>query len=541
METKLQAAPPAGKPKKERKSVSLARGALSLTTAKFITIAIGTGSSMLMARFRTLTEYGTYSSLLLAVNTVSTLLMLGLPHSINYFLARASTKEQKQHFLSTYYTFSTLLSLIIGACLVAATPMIAAYFDNPDIKNYVYFFAICPWIYITSGCVDNLLIAYQHTRALMAFRISNSILLFGIIFVVQLANWTFSVYMLLYVVVEACYALCAYFFARSYSGGLRFRLDFKLIRRILTFSVPLGLSGSVAVFNTEIDKLFIGRVLTPEALAIYNYGSRQLPFWVIPIAITSVLTPLIVRMVKRNQVTPSIKLWNRVVEFSFGILCFAAVILFVFAPQVVRLLYSEKYMESVPVFRVFCFMLIMQTTYFGMLLNATGRTKFIFYSSLLSLAANIGLNVVFYFVLGLGTVGFAIASVASIGVISVVQIIVTSKVIHYPFRKIFPWRRLLRILIMSFSIGGFGYFALQLSILGAGRINPEFVAYDHFLAIFWGLVCCGIYLFVYRKYIKMLLKYINSFKMADASKEDAAQPPAALQDMDAEERVSGET
>ena len=52
--------------------------AIRLTASKIMVMAIGMVSSMLLSRFRTLTEYGTYSQLLMAINLVSSLLMLGL-------------------------------------------------------------------------------------------------------------------------------------------------------------------------------------------------------------------------------------------------------------------------------------------------------------------------------------------------------------------------------------------------------------------------------------------------------------------------------
>lgn len=521
-------------------TASLAGGALSLSGSKFLTLMIGTVSSMMMARLRTQDDYGTYTALVMSIRTLSVFLMMGLPNSINYFLARAKNTAQKQHFLSVYYTFSTVLSAIIGATLVLALPWVSTFFSNPELKNYAYFLAICPWLYITEGVVDHLLIAYGNTRALARFRVFHSVGLLSIIPLAELLGphldpqgRAFPVYMVFYVIAEGIFAAAAYVFARRYSGALAVRFDFKMLSRILAFSLPIGLASSVSTLNGEIDKLFIGggdsifaalglplRGFTPADLAVYEYGSRSLPFYVIPAAITSVLTPLIVRMVRGGRFDGAIRLWNRVVEFSFGILSFATAVLIAFAPQVVELLYSEKYLASVPVFIIFRLTLLLRVTYFGMLLNATGRTRFIFVSSCCSLGVNILLNSFFFFCTDLGPIGLAISTVVSSAAMNAAQLFATCRVTKSRFRDIMPWGRMGVLLMASFSLAFAGRAAMELVHKALTLVWPtlgDTSTCKIALAVVFGIVVSAVYLLVFRKYIKMLWTYINSFKMANAS------------------------
>ena len=66
-------------------------------------LCISMATTTLLVRFRTLEEYGTYSQLLLVKNLITTIFIMGLPNSINYFLARAETEEEKRKYLSTLY------------------------------------------------------------------------------------------------------------------------------------------------------------------------------------------------------------------------------------------------------------------------------------------------------------------------------------------------------------------------------------------------------------------------------------------------------
>lgn len=114
---------------------------IKLTGSKIMTMMIAMISSMLLSRFRTLTEYGTYSQLLMAVNLVCSIMMLGLPNSINFFLAKAQTEEERDQFLSVYYTLNTILSLLVGLALVLAIPLLEMIFKNQLISTFWYFLA----------------------------------------------------------------------------------------------------------------------------------------------------------------------------------------------------------------------------------------------------------------------------------------------------------------------------------------------------------------------------------------------------------------
>ena len=146
---------------------TLGGDAVRLTLSKVVTLCITMATTMLLSRFRTFHEYGTYSELLLVINLVSSLLMLGLPNSINFFLARAETQEERKKFLSLYYVLSTVISIVIGLVLVLAVPLIELYFKNDTIRCFYYFLALYPWTSIVSSSIENVLVVYKKTKNLI--------------------------------------------------------------------------------------------------------------------------------------------------------------------------------------------------------------------------------------------------------------------------------------------------------------------------------------------------------------------------------------
>lgn len=431
------------------KSRSLGSDALQLTMSKMVVLLISMVTGMLLSRFRSFEEYGTYSQIIMVITLATTIVMMGLPNSLNYFLAKADTDEERRHFLSVYYTASTVLSLLVGVILVCITPLLTAYFKNPLIKNFIYFLAIFPWTKIICSSVENVLVVYRKTGFIAVYRIANSISLLGIIVLVQLMNWSFSVYMLLYLLVEAVFALWVYLIAYRNAGSIGVSFDFRLIKTILTFSIPLGLASMVGTLNVELDKFVIGGMMGTEKLAIYTNASREMPVTIIATSITAVLMPQMVRMLKNGKKTDAVKLWGNATALSFTVICFIAFALFVFAPEVMTVLYSEKYASGASVFRVYSLVLSLRCTYFGMILNTTGHTKFIFYSSLGSLALNLALNYLFYYLFGF--IGPAIASLISQLLIDLLQLLWSSRLLKIRFSEIFPWRRLAAVLLINIA------------------------------------------------------------------------------------------
>lgn len=513
-----------------KKRSSLGGDAVKLTVSKVIVLFITLITGMLLSRFRSKLEYGTYSQLNMVISLATTIIMMGVPGSLNFFLARAETKEERSHFLSVYYSMSTLLSLVVGAVLVAAAPLIAGYFDNPLIKDFLYYLAILPWTKIICASIENILVVYRKTNFIMIYRWVNSLSLLGIIVLVQAMNWDFGIYMMLYVAVESFFSICVYIIARGCAGRLTISFDKELIKTILKFSIPLGLASMVGTLNVELDKFVIGGFMDTESLAVYTNASKEMPVTIIASSITAVLLPQMARLLKKNENKKAVELWGHATYLSFTIIAFLAFALFVFAPEVMNILYSEKYLDGVSVFRVYSLMLILRCTYFGMILNSKGKTKYVFYSSIGSLVLNLILNYLFYYLFGF--TGPAVASFLSLFIIAGLQVFWSAKFTDVSMREIFPWKQLLKSLLINGVFAGVVYAAKMLlpldkffySLLGdiafmdIGKYSGDIAE-----AVVLGIVWLGLYAAVMFKSLKTKWHLLNSFSVDSAEAEDSEE------------------
>lgn len=479
---------------------SIAGDATKLIIVKILTTALTMLSTMLLSRFRTLEEYGTYSQIQLVITTVVTLFMVGLPNSTNYFLAKAENRVEQKEFLSIYYTLCTISGLLSGVIILLFLPFIENYFKNCSISIFWYFLLLYPWTKIILSGIENILIVFNKVKKLVVFKILYSVATLGVIALCWLLGISFYMYMIFFLATEVIFSLWVYKISAETVSGLKILFNKNKIREIIVFSLPVGLASVVGTISIELDKLMIGFFYNTEQLAIYTNASKEMPVAIVASSITAVLMPQMVRLLKHERKEDAVELWKAATNLAYICIAFLAAALFVFAPDVITILYSEKYLQGVDVFRVYSLVLLLRTTYFAIVLNAIGKTKFILITSIISLGLNVILNGLCYVIFGF--IGPAIATFLSIAVIAFVQLFYTGREINLPLRRIFPWKSIGIITVVNGVAGGLVFLIKERLILdhAIGSIGETVV-----LGCVWG----GIYLLLERKRIMKLWQYLK--------------------------------
>ena len=485
----------------DKNITSLGGDAVRLTISKIITLLISTITGMLLVRFRTLEEFGTYSALLLVINLFTALLMLGLPNSINYFMARAEDDGQKKHFMSVYYSVITALSLGIGCLLVFAIPLIEAYFKNTDIKYFFYYLALFPWASTIINSLDNVLVFYKKTGMLIVYKILYSLFMLLAVLSIQWIGLGFQSYMIVYVFLNVVFSVSVYVICFKVTGGIKIAVDKQLIKAVFAFSIPIGLSTLVGTLSAEIDKLLIGRLMDSSQFAIYSNAAKELPLTIVATSITAVLLPRVSLMVKNKCTKEAVKLWGDATVLSFIVMALIVSGIIVYGEDVMTLLYSEKYLPGLSVFRIYSLTLLVRCTYFGMILNCLGQTKKILVCSIANLVLNAILNPLFFYIFGM--IGPALATLVSMLAIMFLMLYMTAKASEVSYSMVFPWKKMLIILLVNvpFCIA-FWYIKLFIPFdLYVGSFIESLI-----LGVIWSLI----YFFVLRKTIKKYWLLLNS-------------------------------
>ena len=485
---------------------SVGKDAIYLTGSRFLVSIIGFVTSMLLARFRTLDEYGTYSQILMVTDLITSFLLLGIPNSINYFLAKAETPEERRYFLSVYSTICTILTIVIGVCLYFSIPIIIRYFSNPYIKDFAYVFAVYPWSSLFTNSIGSICIVYGKANKLILYNIANAIVILAVLLIAKVFNMSFNQYMLMYMGVLLIFAVIGLIWGNNLSGGIRFQLDAHLIKDIFIFSIPIGLASAIGTISVELDKLVIGQFFSVEEYAIFANAAKELPVTIVATSITAVLLPQMVRILKNGSCTDAVDLWGHAISVSLCFMCLIVGCCITFAPDILSFLYSEKYVtsDSVLIFRIYSCILIFRSTYWGIVLNATGNTKFILYSSILTLLFNFIGNIISYYLLGF--IGPAVTTLVVKAVMTYIQLEYTKKIISVPIGKILPWRNIIRLIVITIA------FCVIFGIIKYGFVTEFNRSTSILISVGLGVVWTLLYVFCNIKFVKRNWQLLNAHK-----------------------------
>lgn len=429
---------------------SIGKSTIILTASKGLSLVMNMLCVMVLSRIRTLDEYGTYSQLLMSVSLLSTLLLLGLPNSINYFLGRAEDHQDRRNFLHQYYSLNLILSALVGVILVLGIPALEWYYKNPAIGEYAFFLLLYPFASLTMSSVENVLVVYDRTDTLIGYRFFNSLALLLSVLVADWTGMSFRGYMIVFLAVQVLFGLWVYVLVRRLAEGLRFRIDKSQLRTILAFSVPLGLASSVGTLSRELDKLTISALFSTEEYAIFTNAAKELPLTILAASTTAVIMPKIALLLKRKQKEQAVSLWRESFALNYAVIALPVFGIITFAPEAMIILYSEKYLPGVSVFRVYALLELLRCTYWGMLLNATGNSRYIFRNSIYNLALNVVLNILFY--MAMGFIGPAIATVVSTFILAAIMLRKTAKALDISTLSMLPLSEIGKISLLNLAL-----------------------------------------------------------------------------------------
>lgn len=404
---------------------NIAKDSFILTFTQFMTLAVNMINAMLLSRFRTLGEYGTYSQVMSVCTIIITFFSAGFSQCINYFLGKCKSYAEQAAFVKNYHSIITLIGVFGGSIALVLLPIIQRYYGNALLSNYWFVFLFYPLSHILTSGTDRFFIAFKKTKYLLFFKVGHSIIVLSETILTILLGLTFYQYMMIYVFVEVFFGCSIYLWIHGITGIFPFGLKKDYVMLIFKFAIPMALASLVSSINTEMDKLIVGGFVDTDTFAIYTNAAKELPVYIFSTSVSSVVMPAVVRKVAEKDYTGATYLWRKSILLSFYVISFCVSALIVFAPQVIELLYSEKYLPGIWVFRIYTLVLLFRVTYYGMVLNALGHTKTILKASIATMIINLVLDLLLYNFCGL--IGPAIATLVSVAVMNIYQLLLTRK------------------------------------------------------------------------------------------------------------------
>jgi O-antigen/teichoic acid export membrane protein len=431
---------------------NLVKQAGLLSAADFSRLAIKAFIGFILARLFSITDYGTYRQLFMVYSIFSTMMLLGLPQSILYFLPKLQDEEKRGQFIrQTLYLF-LVMGVVLGLLLFFFRHQLSVQFHNPALEVLLLLFAMYPVLMFVTTFYNFYMLGSQNPLAVAKFTIfsviSDALLIIGTALFTHNLFYT-TIAILVSSFIQFSYAQ----FHVGWKNIGHFHLDRELLKEQFAFSAPLGLASMVGMLAIQIDKLVISSYYSPEIFAVFSVGAMEVPFIGIVLnAVNSVLMPELAKRDVHTEKAEISVLYRGAVRKNALIILPMFAFLFVFAQDFIVMLYSARYVNATVFFRIYLLSMPLRIATYGVLLQIGGKTKYVFYSAVVSLIMNVIMNLIFIHTIGQQGPAWATVIVIYLGVAFYLWLI--RKVMQYRMRLLFPLPDLFKTLLVSLVCGG---------------------------------------------------------------------------------------
>lgn len=342
-------------------------------------VSLGIISSMILSRYLTKNDYGTYKQVLYVYMTLTTVFTLGLPRAYSYFIPRVPITEVRSLIKKINRLFF-LMGGIFSLLLYFFSGTIAIYLNNPSLELSLKIFSPVPLFLLPTMGLDGILASFKKTVFLSFYTfITKLITLLSAVVPVVFLGLDYNYAILGFVIASFISFLIAMYFKFSPIRDQKTYLDSLVTYKdILKFSLPLLFASMWGAIIAASDQFFISRFYGTTEFADFSNGNMQLPFvGMITSACSVVLTPLFSEIVfkEENPIDKILPIWRNVFEKSAKIIYPLVIFSWIFAESIMILLYGPIYISSSSYFRIKLIVNLFTLITYAPLVIAIGKTK----------------------------------------------------------------------------------------------------------------------------------------------------------------------
>jgi O-antigen/teichoic acid export membrane protein len=416
-------------------------------------------------RMLTQSEYGTYQQIVLVGTPVAALLVLGLPTSVFYFYKHISPERVPALVMQT--------TLILGAAGVVAAAVvyigaadISRAVNNPEMTFVLGLSAIAVGFSIASEHCISFLITQNRYGLAVLFEVGEALTRVIIMVAPLLLGFGFTG-----LIVGALIFAALRFFVRNgflyTSSGLDFTnwRQHSFVREQLAYSLPIAIVPLVALIGNTFNRGFLASSLTPSDYAAFAVGSIVFPLATIfQTAVANVLRAELPGLVKEGNYAEISRIMREAVRKLSIIVLPSFVFLFAHSREFVTVLFTEKYAESVGVFRVFLWELPLDMLILSAIPHIFGKTKINMYVNFVG--TGVLLLSSYLLIKGFGMQGAALASVGTQYLTVLMFFICVMRLTHGTVTTLLPLPGILKVVAASLVAAMASHWSPELSSMG---------------------------------------------------------------------------
>lgn len=329
----------------------LGRRALSLGAAKAFDFAIQFLLPVVLVRFLDAEAFGQYRLLWLAVGTVMAIATMDMQAGLYYFLPR-SDNPAKRLYINQTLVFLAFTGLVAAWALSSWNPWLPE-----KLRGLAAHDAIVPafvLLWVVASLLDLLptieervkwqAIATVGLAAVRAAALSLAAILtreLGPVLVVLLAFVVFKVALLLG-------------YVASHHGLRRPILRWSVFAGQLRYTAPLGAAGTLYGLRTQADQWVAATLFPLGMFASFSVAAVLGPLiGLCRLSVTCAVLPSMSRLEAAGDIRGMLELSSRANVMVATLICPLLAFAFVFAEELVTIIYTAAYVDAAPVMRVY--------------------------------------------------------------------------------------------------------------------------------------------------------------------------------------------
>ncbi len=401
----------------------------------------------------TKTVYGTYQQVWLVFFFCLPFLQSDLRGAVFYFWPKAGVEGRKELVLQNLFLHAAS-GLLFFAVLFPAAPLFARAFHNESLVIPLRVFSLFPLLTLPSFTAEPVLLNAQRPVLVALAGFANRVIPFAICVIGLVAfRWSLTATFAAVVVGAALLLAVTTWVTLRQVAGFPFRWRWRGVIDQLKFAIPIGTSPIVAGFIRRFGQVVVAVYYDAAKYAVFFNGAFELPvFAILTLSATAVVLPEMSAHATAGRVDQMMAVWKRAVMKVAFFLLPATVFLFTYGPELILVLFSSKFRESIPIFLIMLFLLPTRIANFISPLAITKKSSAVVWGSLIALVSIVSLS--FGLVHLLGLAGPAIASVLTRWIWTAYFIVAIHRLLGVPYGKLLPWKYIGRVIAVSlFSAG----------------------------------------------------------------------------------------
>ena len=431
---------------------------------------------LFLVRLLSTQDIGIYKIFFLHLSAIPFIVMAGGPvHSVYYWAGKEG--QEKQDYLNATWTLTLLLSSLV---LIIGLPLRHYLSDVLGLPvEYITIMLVTGFLICPSSHYSEVTIASGKTLRGSLFGTSSEIL--KAIGFILIASQTGDLY---WVIVFYCALLIVKISIGGYLNKrlnqVRLNTDWGHIKKVLIYCLPISFTGCLGFFVDKIDLLILSGKLETTSFAFYSMGCLVIPpLYLLEMSVQKTLIPNISRSYLQKDWAEGAKQFRKSIADIAFLIIPSLFGLFVFARPIVSILYTDKFIESVPYLQIFAFSYLLLIFPHDSVPRATGKSSWIL--KIYCTITIISLVTVYFASSWVDTKTILMISVALKFIPKFWGLRFSKQLMNWQWRDMFPIQKLLSYMILSLTLS-------VCSVLARGLFRND---------LEWFIVCGSLFAAIY--------------------------------------------